>query len=155
VAVGAARGALDIYEETLRTKRTFFPPYHERFKEPEFQAHYGRALGLISTAEAALLRAGEDYMDYAREDAAGGAPFDDEKDQRLLLIEQNVIRLSWEAVELMFRTIGTSDSARDGTMIGRVFRNMAVITTHPALQLDRAAIAAAHTRFGIAPAKSG
>ncbi|MEJ0077460.1 MAG: oxidoreductase [Alphaproteobacteria bacterium] len=151
VAVGAARGALDIYEETLRTKRTFFPPYHERFKEPEFQAHYGRALGLVATAEAALLRAGEDYMDYAREAAAGGEPFGDEKDQRLLLIEQNVIRLAWEAVELIFRTIGTSDSARDGAILGRIFRNMAVITTHPALQLDRTAVNAARTRFGLTP----
>lgn len=151
VAVGAARGALDIYEEILRTKRTYLPPYHERFWEPEFQAHYGRALGLIATAEAALLRAGEDYMDYAREDAAGGASFDDEKDQRLLLIEQHAIRLAWEAVELMFRTVGTSDSARDGAMIGRIFRNMAVINTHPALQHDRTAIGAARTRFGLAP----
>ncbi len=151
VAVGAARGALDIYEEALRTKRAFFPPYHERYKEAEFQSHYGRALGLIATAEAALLRAGEDYMDYAREAAAGGAPFGDEKDQRLLLIEQHAIRLAWEAIELMFRTVGTSDSARDGAIIGRIFRNMAVINTHPALQLDRTAINAARTRFGLVP----
>jgi 3-hydroxy-9,10-secoandrosta-1,3,5(10)-triene-9,17-dione monooxygenase len=151
VAVGAARGALDIYEETLRTKRTYFPPYHERFREGEFQAHYGRALGLVSTAEAALLRAGEDYMDYAREAAAGGAPFGEEQDQRLLLIEQNAIRMAWEAVELMFRTVGTSDSARTDAMIGRIFRNRAVIRTHPALQLDRMEAVAARTHFGLAP----
>ena len=150
VAVGAARGALDIYEETLRTKRTYQPPFQERFRESEFQAHYGRALGLISTAEAALIRAGEDYMDYARADAAG-TPFDDEKDLRLLLIEQHAIRLAWEAVELMFRTVGTSNSAREGAMIGRIFRNMAVVNTHPALQLERTALSAARTRFGLIP----
>jgi 3-hydroxy-9,10-secoandrosta-1,3,5(10)-triene-9,17-dione monooxygenase len=152
VAVGAARGALDLYEETLRTKRAFHPPYHERAREPEFQAHFGKALALVSTAEAALIRAGEDYMDYAREEAAGGAPFDDEKDLRLLLIEQQSIRLAFEAVELMFRTVGTSDAAKDGAPIGRIFRNMAVINTHPALQLDRTAINAARLRFGLAPA---
>ena len=54
VAVGAARGALDLYEETLRVKRTYQPPHHERFREPEFHAHFGRALGLVATAEAAL-----------------------------------------------------------------------------------------------------
>ena len=32
VAVGAARGALDLYEEVLRVKRTYHPPYHERFR---------------------------------------------------------------------------------------------------------------------------
>src|SRR5581483_11238513 len=91
VAVGTARGALDLYEELIRVKRTYQPPYHERFREAEYQAHYGRALGLVSTAEAALIRAAEDYMDYARADAAGD-PFGDEKDYRLLLIELHCIR---------------------------------------------------------------
>jgi 3-hydroxy-9,10-secoandrosta-1,3,5(10)-triene-9,17-dione monooxygenase len=151
VAVGAARGALDLYEEVLRTKRAYHPPYHERFKEPEFQSHYGRALGSIATAEAALMGAGEEYMEYAREEAAGGAPFDDEKDLRLLLIEQQAIRLAWDGMELIYRTVGTSDAARDGATIGRIFRNMAVINTHPALQLDRTAINAARARFGLLP----
>ncbi len=68
VAVGAARGALDLYEETLRVKRTYHPPHHERHKEPEYQLHYGRALTLIATAEAALAGAGTTYMDYARDE---------------------------------------------------------------------------------------
>jgi 3-hydroxy-9,10-secoandrosta-1,3,5(10)-triene-9,17-dione monooxygenase len=151
VAVGAARGALDLYEETLRTKRAYHPPYHARANEPEFQAHFGKALALVSTAEAALVRAGEDYMDYAREEAEGVALFDDEKDLRLLLIEQQSIRLASEAVELIFRTVGTSDAAKDGAPIGRIFRNMAVITTHPALQLERTALNAARLRLGLAP----
>lgn len=151
VAVGAARGALDLYEETLRVKRTYHPPYQERHKEPEYQLHYGRALGLIATAETALLGAGTAYMDYARAESEGVAPFDEEKDLRLILIEQQVIRISFEAVELIYRTAGTSDSARQGTMIGRVFRNMAVMNTHPAHQIDRTAIIAARARFGLIP----
>ena len=151
VAVGAARGALDLYEDALRTKRSYYPPYHERCKEPEFQHHYGRALALVATAEAALVRAGEEYMDYASADARG-VPFDDEKDQRLILIEQQCIRLAWEAVDLIYRTVGTSDAAKEGQPLGRIFRNMAVMNTHPALQLDRAAINAARTRFGLVPA---
>ncbi len=150
VAVGAARGALDLYEDVLRVKRAYHPPYHERHNEPEFQSHYGRALGLVATAEAALVRAGEEYMDYARAEAAG-EPFDDEKDLRLLLIEQQAIRLAWDATELIYRTVGTSDAARDGAPIGRIFRNMAVINTHPALQPDRTAINAARARFGLVP----
>ena len=42
-------------------------------------------------------------------------------------------------------------SREEGAPIGRIFRNMAVINTHPALQLDRTAINAARTRFGLAP----
>jgi 3-hydroxy-9,10-secoandrosta-1,3,5(10)-triene-9,17-dione monooxygenase len=151
VAVGAARGALDLYEEIVRSKRAYHPPYQERIKEPEFQHHFGHALALIATAEAALVRAGEDYMDYAREEASGGAAFDDERDQRLVLIEQQCIRLAWEAVDLIYRTVGTSDAAKEGKMIGRIFRNMAVINTHPGLQLDRTAIVAARTHFGLLP----
>jgi 3-hydroxy-9,10-secoandrosta-1,3,5(10)-triene-9,17-dione monooxygenase len=154
VSVGAARGALDVYEEILRSKRTNYPPYQERGKEPEFQQHYGRALALISTAEAALVRAGENYMDYVREQAAGGRAFDDEREQQLVLIEQQAIRLAWEAVELMFRSSGTSDTAKEGAMLGRIYRNMAVINTHPALQLERMSIVAARTRLGLtAPTK--
>jgi 3-hydroxy-9,10-secoandrosta-1,3,5(10)-triene-9,17-dione monooxygenase len=148
VAVGAARGALDLYEEVLRSKRAPFPPYLERHKDPEFQHHYGRALALIATAEAALIRAGEDYMEYAREDAAG-VPFNDEKDQRLTLIEQQCIALAWQAIDLIYRTVGTSAAVKEGQPIGRVFRNIAAINTHPALQIDRTAINAARTRFGL------
>lgn len=148
VAVGAARGALDLYEDVLRAKRTYFPPHHERFREPEFQAHFGRALGLVATAEAALIRAGEEYMEYGRAEAAG-EPFSDEKDQRLILILLHCMHMAWEGVELIYRTVGTSDAAKDGAMIGRIFRGMAVINTHPALQLERSALNAARTRFGL------
>ncbi|MCC6946479.1 MAG: oxidoreductase [Bradyrhizobiaceae bacterium] len=152
VAVGAARGALDLYEDILRNKRAYHPPYQERGKEPEFQQHYGRALALIATAEAALVRAGEDYMEFARGQDEGGRPFDDERDQQLILVEQQCIRLAWEAADLMFRSAGTSDAAKEGTMLGRIYRNMAVINTHPALQLERTAIVAARTRLGLTPA---
>ena len=37
-------------------------------------------------------------------------------------------------------------------MIGRIFRNLAVVSTHPALQLERLALNAARTRFGLTPA---
>ena len=147
VAVGAARGALDLYEQALSGKRSMFPPFLERTEDPEFQAHYGRALALIATAEAALARAGEDFMAYAAEAASGGEPFGEERELGLTLVEQQCVRLAWEAMELIFRTAGTSASAKAGASIGRIFRNMAVINTHPALQLDRTAVAAAKARF--------
>lgn len=147
VAVGAARGALDLYEQCLKGKRSMFPPHMERTEDPEFQHHYGAALTLIATAEAALVRAGEEFMDYAREAAEGGAPFDDERELRLTLIEQHCVKLAWQAMDLIYRTAGTSASAKQGAAIGRIFRNMAVINTHPALQLGRTYLAAAKARF--------
>ena len=154
VAVGAARGALDLYEQGLKGKTSMFPPFLERTEDPEYQAHYGRALALIATAEAALVRAGEDFMAYAAEAAAGGEPFGEERELGLTLVEQQCVRLAWEAMELIFRTAGTSASAKAGAAIGRIFRNMAVINTHPALQLDRTAVAAAKARLS-APTDGG
>ncbi|MBV8085142.1 MAG: oxidoreductase, partial [Chloroflexi bacterium] len=151
VAVGAARGALELFAESMRGKRGMFPPHLERTADPEYHAHYGRALAWVSTAEAACVRAGEEYMEYARTEADGGPPFDREKELRLSLIEQQAIRMSWEAVELIFRTAGTTASAKQGAALGRVFRNMAVINTHPALQLERTGMAAAKLRLDRPP----
>ncbi len=148
VAIGAARGALDLYAQALVGKRSIFPPYLERSEDPEFQRNYGQALALISTAEAALIRAGQDFMTYSEDAASGGEPFGEQRELSLTLIEQQCVRLAWEAMELIYRTAGTSASAKQGAAIGRIFRNMAVINTHPALQLDRTAMAAAKARFG-------
>ncbi|HTC90813.1 MAG TPA: hypothetical protein VK686_21060, partial [Bryobacteraceae bacterium] len=112
VSVGAARGALDLYEQILSAKKTNFPPFHLRSQEAEFQQHFGEAQALIDTAEAALLKLTADFMDLAREHVASAAPLDEERERRLILMEQHVIRLAWDAVELMFRTSGTSAAAK-------------------------------------------
>ena len=149
VATGAARGALDLYEEVLRTKKGPLPPFPERRTDPEYQRYYGEALSLVATAEAALIRQGQDYMEFTREDAAGGAPFDVEREQRLSLIGLRCIDMAWQAIELIYRTAGTSASVKEGQPIGRFFRNIAAIRTHPILQRDRVAMNAARTRLGV------
>jgi 3-hydroxy-9,10-secoandrosta-1,3,5(10)-triene-9,17-dione monooxygenase len=148
ISVGAARGALDIYEEILSNKKTNFPPFHARSQEAEFQQHFGEAQALIDTAEAALLHLTANYMDLARQHVATGAPLDDEMERRLVLIEQHVIRLAWDAVELMFRTSGTS-AASKSSPLGRTLRNLAVIRTHVTLQLDHTAGNAGRIHFGL------
>lgn len=148
VAVGAARGALDIYEELLRTKKAHFPPFNFKRDETLWQSSYGQAYALVCTAEAALIRAGEEYMEYCREQAAGGAPFDEARERRLTLIEQQVSQLAWRAVELMFRTGGTS-AANAEAPLSRYFRNLAVIMTHLAMQSDLSGTNAARLHFGL------
>jgi 3-hydroxy-9,10-secoandrosta-1,3,5(10)-triene-9,17-dione monooxygenase len=150
VSVGAARGALDIYEEILNNKKTSFPPFHLRSLEAEFQQHFGEAQALIDTAEAALLKMTADYMGLARAHAESATPLDEEMERRFILIEQHVIRLAWDAVELMFRTSGTSAAAKSSPL-GRALRNLAVIRTHVTLQLDHTATNAGRLRFGLPP----
>jgi len=148
VSVGAARGALDIYDEILRNKKTNFQPFNARYLEQEFQRYFGEAQALIDTAEAALLKMAENYMDYARRHVEEGAPLTDELERRLILVEQHVIRLAWDAVELMFRTSGTS-AANKAAPLGRVLRNLAVVRTHVTLQLDHTAANAGRLHFGL------
>lgn len=150
VAVGIGRGSLDIYEEILRNKKTSFPPFQDRAHEPEFLRHFGDALSLVDTAEAALLKIAEDYEEYARRDASEGIPFSDEEDRRLMQIEQQIMRLCWDAVDLMFRTSGTSAAAKTAPL-GRYFRNLAVIRTHVTMQHDHTAGNAARLHFGFPP----
>jgi len=148
VAVGAARGALDVYEELLRRKKRPSPPFDPLVDQAEFQRHFGYAQSLIDTAEAALWQLASDYMEQARRQAEDGIAITDEEERRLLMVEQQCVRLAWEAVELMFRTAGSSSAAASAPL-GRYFRNLAMIRTHITLQIDRTAVNAARLHFGM------
>ena len=84
-----------------------------------------------------------------RADAEGRGEFTLEFEQRLSLIALQSINLAWEALELIFRTAGTAASVRHGQPIGRFFRNIAAIRTHPILQLERNMMIAARTKLSI------
>ncbi len=71
VAVGTARGALDLYEQDLREKKLPLPPFLSRFETPDFQHLFGHVQGLVDSAEAISLHLGERYMEFGRR-AVGG-----------------------------------------------------------------------------------
>ncbi len=153
VAVGLAKGALDVYERELCSSRLQTPPYPLRSETPEYQRHFGEAWAMIQTAEATVLHIAEQYMEYARQDVEEEIPFSDERDLQLQLLEQYATRLAGDAVDLMFRTAGTH-VARSSSMLQRYFRDMAVLKTHMAAQIDRGAesfgreyLSQAHTRL--------
>lgn len=138
VAVGVAKGALDVYERELCASRLQMPPFARRAEVPEYQRHFGDAWATIQTAEATVMHVAQQYMQFAREDAEGEVPFSDERDLQLQLLEQYATRLAGDAVDLMFRTCGTH-VAKSDSMLQRYFRDMAVIKTHIAAQMDRGA----------------
>src|SRR6266478_4306482 len=70
--IGAARAALEEYEQIIETKLTYFPPQVPRYTHPDYQRTYGHALALTDAAEAIVRHAGERYMELAeRWDQAG------------------------------------------------------------------------------------
>ena len=70
---------------------------------------------------------------------------------RLLLYQQRAVRSPVEAVDLLFRTAGTT-AARPGERLQRYFRDMSTIRTHITMQYDRTAENYARLYFGLPPA---
>jgi 3-hydroxy-9,10-secoandrosta-1,3,5(10)-triene-9,17-dione monooxygenase len=150
IAVGVARGAADVYEEVLRGKRLDIPPFMLRGEVDEYQHHLGEAIGRVDVAEAALLEAADRYLEQATRAKASDAPVDQdgEETRRLLLLEQQCIRLAGEAVDLLFRTGGTS-SAKVGNPIGNAMLALTVMRTHMGLQWDRTMTNVGRLRLGV------
>ena len=148
VVVGAAYGALDIYEEIIKAKKAVFPPFPYRYELAEIQHNFGRCQTLIDTACFAALRIGEQYMELAQGQADGGEEFGAAWERRLHMALQQCIHLCYEAVDIMVRTAGTS-SVRKDAMLGRYWRNIATIRTHLAHQSDSTAVNFGRFHFGL------
>ncbi|MGO9607431.1 MAG: acyl-CoA dehydrogenase family protein [Candidatus Binataceae bacterium] len=150
VVVGTARGAIDIYEEILAIKPTSFPPFVLRSKNYEHQEYLGRAHALVETAEAALLKFSDDYTRLCAARMRDESAFGDEQERALILRLQQCVNLCWDAVDLLFATSGTSN-ARVDSMLGRYFRDLAVMRTHIVLQHARTAANFGQLRLGQPP----
>jgi 3-hydroxy-9,10-secoandrosta-1,3,5(10)-triene-9,17-dione monooxygenase len=144
---------LDTYEEILRA-RTMRGTNTLRTDTPEYQRHFGQARSLLDTARSALIGCCTDYMDYCRLDVEEGERFDVLKSQRIVMVEQQVCDLAGKAVEVLFRS-GGSTAARDDHMLARHFRDMATLLTHTTLQFERYWENYARSYFGLAPAAIG
>jgi 3-hydroxy-9,10-secoandrosta-1,3,5(10)-triene-9,17-dione monooxygenase len=138
VAVGVARGALDVYEHELRSTKLQIPPFALRGETSDYQRHFGEAWAIIQSAEAIVMHVAEQYMEFSRQDVEEEVPFSDERDLQLQLLEQYATKLAGDAMDLMFRTAGTHVAQAD-SMLQRYFRDMSVIKTHIAAQMDRGA----------------
>jgi 3-hydroxy-9,10-secoandrosta-1,3,5(10)-triene-9,17-dione monooxygenase len=149
VAIGAGLGALDWYEEMLRTRTTRGPSPVPRAESPEFQRNYGHAQALLNTARAALIGCAHDYMEYCRQAVEEQVPFSLERSQSIVLVEQQCTRLAGEAVELLFYSAGSSAAGPDSAL-QRSYRDMATLRTHITLQFDPSYEAFARTHLGIA-----
>jgi 3-hydroxy-9,10-secoandrosta-1,3,5(10)-triene-9,17-dione monooxygenase len=150
LAVGMAKGALDVYEDLMRTRTTIYPPIVPRMEDPDFQFRYGEAAGKIAAAEAAVLNAIQQWGDICYE---GSAAFTRETEWRLATISREAVRLSWEAVEgHLFPTAGSS-AVRHGSRIERVWRDMSMLQSHAGLSVVLSTMAnreLAKARFGVA-----
>jgi 3-hydroxy-9,10-secoandrosta-1,3,5(10)-triene-9,17-dione monooxygenase len=73
-----------------------------------------------------------------------------EDERRFIRAGQQCVNLAWEAVDTMFHTSRTA-SAGKMSVLGRYFRNMAVIRTHAFAQSHHTSTNAGRLRFGLTP----
>jgi 3-hydroxy-9,10-secoandrosta-1,3,5(10)-triene-9,17-dione monooxygenase len=151
VAIGAARGMLDLYEESIRTRRTSVLPLVPMTEHPQYPRFYGDALQLIEVAESALLHSDEQYMEWSRLAEETDFEFTMERDALLQLRKQYCAKLADDAVHLMLRTNGSA-GMRTGSDWQRYVRDFAVLMTHNTLQPELSANAYGRTHFSLLPA---
>jgi 3-hydroxy-9,10-secoandrosta-1,3,5(10)-triene-9,17-dione monooxygenase len=147
VAIGIARGALDIYEQTLATRTTMITPIVPMKDHPQYQRAYAEALQQIDGAESILLGCDRDYMQWSRRDVEEGIPFSAQLEQRLILRKQLCAKLSADAIDLMARTAGSSIMKR-GELFERYRRDMTMLMTHPTVQSELNAETYGRLHFG-------
>jgi 3-hydroxy-9,10-secoandrosta-1,3,5(10)-triene-9,17-dione monooxygenase len=146
--IGAARAALDDYEQIIETKMTYFPPQVPRYTHPDYQRTYGHALALTDAAEAIVLQAGDRYMELAERWAATGEQFTREDDVRLFTMIQQAGQLAAQAVQEIFAA-SSSSAAKRGTRLQRYYRDVAMYHGHIASQYLTTAGELARVHFGL------
>jgi 3-hydroxy-9,10-secoandrosta-1,3,5(10)-triene-9,17-dione monooxygenase len=146
--VGAARAALDEYEEIITTRKTLSMPQILRFEHADFQRSYGMALTLTDSAEGLMIRVCEMYHEYCRRWAEHGTPIGIEETMRLWGMAQHAGRMACEAVELLFHT-GGSSPARKGHKLQRYFNDVAMYRGHSSAQGAAFSSGLARLHFGL------
>ncbi|MGB7100974.1 MAG: hypothetical protein WBD95_19695 [Xanthobacteraceae bacterium] len=146
--LGAAKASLEEYEKIIRTSRSRFEPGRFKFEHHDFQRIFGLSMSTILAAEAAYIRSGELYMEYARIEVAGGDPFTMFKAWQLMGLQHQAIRLAWEAGLDLFRA-ASSSNAVDGQPMQRYFRDLATFKNNAFHQADFVAPEIARAYFGL------
>jgi 3-hydroxy-9,10-secoandrosta-1,3,5(10)-triene-9,17-dione monooxygenase len=127
LALGITNGALDAYEDLLRTKTTFYPPIVRRAENADYQLWHGEAISIIAAAEAALAHAVQEWQDIC---GRGPAAFTRDEDLRLTAVCGQVIKMCWHAVEAYLLRSAGSGSIRSGERMERVWRDMSMVHSH-------------------------
>ncbi|MGZ5937190.1 MAG: hypothetical protein ACXWLK_07315 [Rhizomicrobium sp.] len=146
--VGAARAAIDEFEEILRTRKTATPPIVPRFEHGDFQRAFGQALALADAAEAILVRAGEIYMETCQRWAEDGTLYTLEVNLRRWGMLQQAGQLACQATDIVFNAAGSS-AAKKGQRIQRYYRDCAMYKGHMSSQYLNFATPIGRSHFGL------
>jgi 3-hydroxy-9,10-secoandrosta-1,3,5(10)-triene-9,17-dione monooxygenase len=131
--IGAARAALDEFEEKVFPRPTYHPPIMPRVQHYDTQRPFGYALTLTDSAEALLFDCAEKQMALYRRWQQDRTPMTLEEQVRIYGMVQTAGRLACEAVELLFHN-ASSATAKKGNRLERYFRDVAMYRGHMSAQ---------------------
>jgi 3-hydroxy-9,10-secoandrosta-1,3,5(10)-triene-9,17-dione monooxygenase len=149
ILVGTAYAALDEYERIITTKKLPGPAGVLKVTDPDHQRHWGLAAGKIRAAEEVLLAMSRYYTQLCIESVQEDGGFDTESVMSINASTHHAVNLAWEAVELLFRTSGTSEGGANGTRIQRYYRDFSTARTNIGLQYESFAPRYAQAHFGL------
>lgn len=145
-----ARAATDEYERILREKKTMGPNPQPRYTASEYQRWFAAAVAKTDAAEDVLIRTAERYTECCRATVAAGRDGISVDAARINLITHEVtFELAWEAVEMLFRTSGSSEGARNGSRMQRYYRDFSMARTNVSPKTVLAEQAFASDYFGL------
>ena len=133
IFVGAARAALDEYEETARTNAAFRKPGMMRSDDYESQLPFGRALSLTDSAEAVTLSVGQQFMEQCQAWAREGRPITARDTMKLWAMSRQAALMACEAIETLFHASPVK-AANRGQKLQRYFRDAQMYRIHPSAQ---------------------
>jgi 3-hydroxy-9,10-secoandrosta-1,3,5(10)-triene-9,17-dione monooxygenase len=133
IYVGAARAALDDYEETARTTGAYRKPGVTRQHDIDTQIPFGQALTLTDCAEALTLQVAQICMDQCARAVRDGTPITVADTIRVWDMARRAVMMACEAIELLFRTSPVR-AANRGQKMQRYLRDVQMYRIHPSSQ---------------------
>jgi len=146
--LGAARAAIDEFEDIIKTRQTLFPPVIPRYQHVDFQRAWGQATSLADASEGILMSAGRKYMDYCRRWAEENKPFTLEENIGLWAMLQHAGKLAGEAMDII-HAASSSAATKRGQKIERYYRDVAMYRSHISAQYLNFAAPLARAHFGL------
>jgi 3-hydroxy-9,10-secoandrosta-1,3,5(10)-triene-9,17-dione monooxygenase len=129
ILTGAARAALEEYEQLLRNKPLLLDPRRTRMHDPDLQRIFGEAMCRADAAETLTLGATRLHLDQCRQWLAQGRPITSADTMRVWGVSREGCRAACECVEMLFHSAGAA-TARRGDRLQRYFRDVQMYRLH-------------------------
>lgn len=140
IIVGLGYAALDEFEAIIAKKEAAPPMPGPGASHDDFYRAHGLAVGRLEAARQGLAGGAQSYLDYCARGVEDVRLYPNVADMTIQAGLQQVARLAFEAVDILYCAAGTSTAARDGSRLQRYFRDMSMARTNPGLQFERNAV---------------